>query len=136
MSNSYDHPRFIGRTDREIRVAAYNGTFTASDAVRTETNVERIPMARACKLLGAAAVVQTAGASAVPKFTIMQSTNVGVTLTLSHTAGAPAVGVLTETRSYTAGEVAGVNLIHTGTASAVQAGPATNIALDLQDQFA
>ena len=85
---------------------------------------------------GEAFRVTTAGASAVPKFTVMQSTNVGVTLTLSHTAGAPAVGALTETRSYTAGEVAGVNLIHTGTASAVQAGPATQICLDLQDQFA
>ena len=132
----YDEPRFTGRNGSKIRVAAYNGTFTASDHVRTETNVQRIPMARACKMLGAAAVNFVAGASAVPKFTVMQSTTVGLTLTLSHTAGAPAVGVLSNTVSYTAGEVAGVNLIHTGTASAVQAGPECNIVLDLQDQFA
>ena len=132
----YDEPRYIGRMNHEVAIAAYTGTFTASDHVRTETNVQRIPLARACKLLGGAAVVQTAGASAVPKFTVMQSTNIGVTFTLSHTAAAPAVGVLTATRSYTAGEVAGVNLIHTGTASANQAGPATNLSLDFQDQFA
>ena len=136
MSNSYDHPRFIARNGGIIRVAAYNGTFTASAEVRTETNVDRIPMARACKLLGAAAVVTTAGVSASPKFTINQSTTVGATLTFSHTAGASAVGVLSNTVSYTAGEVAGINLIHTGTASATQAGPATHIAIDLQDQYA
>ena len=132
----YDEARFTGRYNQSVRVAAYNGTFTASDAVRTETNVQRIPMARACKLLGVNSVNHVAGASAVPKFTVMSSTTVVATVTLSHTVGAIGTTVLASTASYTAGEVAGVNLIHTGTASAVQAGPECNLSLDLQDQFA
>lgn len=132
----YDEPRFIGRQSVDISVAANTGTFTASDHVVTATAAQRLALAKACKVLGGAAVVTTAGVSKVPKFVIMQSTNTGVVINPSHTLGASATGTLSNTVSYTAGEVLTVNIIHTGTASANEAAPAAEIQLDIQDQFA
>ncbi len=131
----YDEPRYLARGYKEISVAASTGTFTASDHVVTLSNAQRIPLARACKLLGGFVVVTTAGVSKVPKFHILQSTNTGIALAPSHTLGASANATITATRSYTAGEVAGVELVHTGTASANQASPAVEIMLDFQDEF-
>lgn len=131
----YDDARFIGRNSQDISVAAQTSTFTASDHVLTVSNAQRVPLARACKLLGGAVVVTTAGTSKVPKFHVLQSTLTGIALAPSHTLGASAAATITATRSYTAGEVAGVEVVHTGTASAAQASPAAEISLDFQDQF-
>jgi len=132
----YDEARFIGRQNQALSVAVSTGTFTASDHVITATTAQRVPIARACKLLGGSAVVTTAGVSASPQFVIMQSTNTGVVIGPSHSLGAAAVGTLSGTRSFTAGEVGTVNIIHTGTASATQITPVAELILDLQDQFA
>lgn len=132
---AYDDPRFVGRQGQSQAIAAYNGTFTASDHVSTEAAPFRIPLARACKLLGGTFVVTTAGTSKVPKLCVMQSTTTGCVIAPSHTAGAVASGTLSNTVTYTAGENALLNLIHTGTASAAQAFPAGAVHLDLQDQF-
>ena len=131
----YDEPRFIGRQNAAISVPANSGTFTASDVVATATG-HRVAMARACKLLGGALVVTTAGTSKVPKFHILQSTNTALTMAPSHTLGASVAATVVATRSFTAGEVAFVQILHTGTASATQVSPVAEICLDLQDQFA
>lgn len=131
----YDEPRFTGRQNAAISVPASSGTFTASDHVATATG-HRVAMARACKLLGGAVVVTTAGTSAVPKFRVLQSTNTAITFAPSHTLGASNAGTLVATRSFTAGEVAFVEILHTGTASATQVAPVVEMVLDLQDQFA
>lgn len=131
----YDEPRFIGRNDAELSIAAQSGTFTASDHVVTSTAAQRLAMARACKLLGAAGVVSVAGTSKVPKFHILQSTNTAVTMAPSHTLGAAVVATVVGTRSFTAGEVLLCEVLHTGTASATQVAPVFDIILDMQDQF-
>ena len=132
---AYDDARFISRQGQSQAIAAYNGTFTASDHVATEAGIYRIPLARACKLLGGTFVVTTAGASKVPKVCVMQSTTTGCVINPSHTSGAVASGTLSNTVTFTAGEVALINLLHTGTASAAQAFPAGTVHLDLQDQY-
>lgn len=132
----YDEARYIGRNNQDFSVPAQNVVATASDHVVTVSNAQRIPLARACKLLGGAVVVTTAGTSKVPKFHILQSTNTGIALAPSHTLGASAAATIVATRSYTAGEVATVEVVSTGTASATQTSPVAEISLDLQDQFA
>lgn len=131
----YDAPENLSHYNRGAELAAYNGTFTASDHVATETASHRFMLARACKVLGGVFTVTTAGVSKVPKICVMQSTNTGVVIAPSHTLGASAVGTLSTTATYTAGEVATINIIHTGTASAAEAAPAGRLALDIQDQY-
>ena len=131
----YDEARYTDRNSQDFSIPVGTSTFTASDHVLTVSNAQRVPIARACKLLGGAIVVTTAGTSKVPKFNVLQSTNTGITLAPSHSLGASAAATIVATRSYTAGEVATVEVIHTGTASAAQVFPVAEISIDIQDQF-
>ena len=133
----YDEARFIAQNiEKHALTIVATGTFTASDHVLTSTPVTYHALVNAAILTGASAVVATAGVSKVPVLYILQGTTIGGSLSISHTLGA--VGLmssLTNTVTFSAGEVPVIKVVHTGTASATQIVPVLNISLKFREQF-
>lgn len=126
------------RTRVSFTVPVSTSTFTASDHVLTASTVFRYAFARACTLLGAAASVTTAGQAKSPQCVLMQATtNTGVAVPTSHTAGAKAAAAAAVTGGvdFAAGDQVSVNVISTGTASAAETAPVWEVELDIAEKF-
>lgn len=133
---SYDEPRFLARqVQGGIQVLVATSTFTASDHVLTATPGVRQAVIRSCVVTGARAVVLTAGVSKVPSVTVSNSVGAAAVFAISHTAAAVSAAPTITTRTFTAGELPAVTIIHTGTASATQITPVLELALEFSEQF-
>ena len=111
------------------------GTFTASDHVITAANVGRIEFNRACVLTGGRSFTRVGSTSKVNKVVLMRGTNTVSSSTIAAVNSGADFGAPTS-NTFTAGEQLGVNIIHTGTASANQASGTLDLNVEYQEQFA
>lgn len=134
---SYDEPRYLARIPVSIPSEGLvsTGTFTASGHVVTGANVDRIEFNRACIIQGGRAFTVTGPTSATNKVVLMRGTNtVGSATAAAASTGADFASLANNT--FTAGEQLGINIIHTGTASANQASGVFDVIVEYQEQFA
>ena len=134
---SYDEPRYLARIPVSVPSDGIvsTGVFTASGHVLTATNVDRMEFNRACVVQAGRCFTATAATSATNKVVLMRGTNTVASATAAAVnSGADFASFANNT--FTAGEQLGINIIHTGTASASQASVAVDLMVEYQEQFA